>query len=141
MPIKVASACFMFALGCTVATEPSVDAPGALVETHRSIVEGTVLGSANQPLEDVEVVLRFAQSGGFPAPTMRTDGAGRFLFVLAMYNAPGVGADSAAATVYAFARAPFYSVTAADHVPVTVQFLPIAQTPPQLTVVIRLNTL
>lgn len=107
----------------------------SLVETHRAILDGIVRGSLDQPLQDVDIVLRIDGSR-FPPPTTRTDAAGRFFLVLAIYNGSGA-ADSVAATVYAFAQPPAYSTNAADHVDVTVGFLPVTRAPPRTTVALQ----
>ena len=108
----------------------------SLIETHRAIVDGVVRGSFGQPIEDVDVVLRIAGSS-LPAPTTRTDASGRFLLVLAIYNGAG-GPDSAAATLYAYARPPSYSTYAAGHADLMVRFLPASQDPPRTSVEVRL---
>jgi hypothetical protein len=108
----------------------------SLIETHRAIVDGVVHGSFGQPLEDVEIVLRIAGSS-LPAPTARTDASGRFYLVLAIYNGTG-GPDSAAATLYAYARPPSYSTPAAGHADLMVRFLPASQDPPRTSVEVRL---
>src|SRR5687768_996805 len=108
----------------------------SLVETHQAIVDGIVRGEVDQPLEGVDIVLRFAGSS-LPAPTTRTDGAGRFLLVLAIYNG-SAGPDSSAATVYAFARSSIHSTAAANHADVLVRFVPKGQDPPRASVSLKL---
>ena len=108
----------------------------SLVETHQAIVDGSVRGEVDQPLEGVDIVLRLAGST-LPAPTARTDGSGRFLLVLAIYNGSS-GPDSAAATVYAFARPSVHSTSAANHADVLVRFLPKGQSPPRASVSLKL---
>lgn len=108
----------------------------SLTETHRALVDGVVRGSFGQPLEGVDIVLRIAGSS-LPAPTARTDESGRFLLVLAIYGGPA-GPDSAAATVYAYARPPTYSTSAAGHADLLVKFLPVSQDPPRTSVEVRL---
>ena len=116
---------------CQMPTELDGSGGGAdFVETHRSILEGVVVGAFDQPLSDVRVLVQFPGSS-LPAPTTRTDGAGRFTFVLALYNHHGVGADSASAVVYAFAGAPRYTIEAASHTPVLVRFQPVTREPPR----------
>ena len=119
---------------CTVSTD-GLD-QSALVETHHAIVDGVVRGEADQPLEDVDIVLRLAGSS-LPAPTTRTDGAGQFVLVLAIYNGPA-GPESAAATVYAFARPSVHSTSAANHVDVLVRFAPKNQAVPKTSVSLKL---
>lgn len=126
-------------LGCEVPAGLNKVGGNELVETHQAIVEGVVLGALDTPLRDVDIILRFAGSRQ-PAPTTRTDASGRFLLVLAIYNGSGP-ADSAAATVYAFAQPPFYSTSAADHVDILVRFLERSQEPPRTSVVLRLAEL
>jgi hypothetical protein len=109
-----------------------MDTTSTFVETHRGILSGSVVGSVDQPLEDVEVVVRFAGSD-LPAPTTRTDGAGEFEFVLALYNAQGTGADSAKATVYAIARDSDGTVRAITHKLAMIQFRPVADSLPVTT--------
>jgi hypothetical protein len=110
----------------------AVDTTSTFVETHRGILAGSVTGAVDQPLEDVEVVVRFAGSD-LPAPSTRTDGAGGFEFVLAMYNNQTAGADSAKATVYAIARNPDGTVYAITHKPAMIQFRPVADSLPTTT--------
>ncbi|HUF29322.1 MAG TPA: hypothetical protein VMM77_01570 [Gemmatimonadaceae bacterium] len=109
----------------------------SLIETHRAIVDGVVRGSFGQPLEDVDVVLKIAGSS-LPAPTTQTDTSGRFYLVLAIYNGTG-GADSVAATLYAYAAPPSYSTRAAGHADLMVRFLPVSQDPRRTSVEIRLS--
>lgn len=124
-------------IGCEAPTGLDELSPKeSLIETHRAIVDGTVRGSFGQPLEDVDVILKVAGSS-LPAPTARTDASGRFLLVLAIYNGAS-GPDSAAATIYAYARPPAYSTSAAGHADLTVRFLPVAQPPPRTSVELRL---
>lgn len=123
-------------LACTVPTGSDGPEDSPLVETHQAVLDGVVRGNLDQPLEDVDIVLRFAESS-IPAPTTRTDGAGRFLLVLAIYNGPA-GPDSAAATVYAFARPPAHSATAATHADVLVRFVPVGQAPLRTSVNLKL---
>src|SRR4051812_28030580 len=106
------------ALGIAMASCTSdVSAPSddSLVETHRAILNGVVEGEHQVPLEGVEVVVQFDDASGFPAPTQRTDGAGEFEFVLALYNSDNPAADSSAATVYAIARDGRGNVQAITH--------------------------
>ena len=121
-------------LACTVSTDGLEDS--ALVETHHAIVDGIVRGEADQPLEGVDIVLGIAGSS-LPAPTTRTDGAGQFVLVLAVYNGPA-GPDSAAATVYAFARPSVHSTSAASHADVLVRFTPKGQAASRTSVSLRL---
>lgn len=124
-------------IGCEAPTGLDELSPReSLIETHRAIVDGVVRGSFGQPLEDVEVVLRITGSS-LPAPTSRTDASGRFVLGLAIYNGSG-GADSAATTLYAYARPPSYSTYAAGHADLTVRFLPTSQDPPRTSVELRL---
>jgi len=123
-------------LACGVPTGLGDLDDSALVETHQAIVEGVVRGQLDQPLEDVDIVLRFAEST-LPAPTTRTDGAGRFLLVLAIYNG-SQAPDSAAATVYAFARPSIHSTAAASHADVLVRFVPKGQAPLRASVSLKL---
>lgn len=123
-------------LGCEAQAGLDEVGDNELVETHQAIVDGVVRGELDAPLQNVDIVLRFAGSR-FPAPTTRTDAAGRFLLVLSIYNGSGP-ADSAAATVYAFAQPPFYSTSAAGHVDVLVRFLERKEEPPRTSVVLRL---
>lgn len=123
-------------LACTFSTGPDgLDEP-MLVETHHAILDGVVRGEAGQPLGDVDIVLRIAGSS-LPAPSTRTDGAGSFLLVLAVYNGPA-GPDSAAATVYAFARPSVHSTSAASHADVVVRFTPKGQAPARTSVSLKL---
>ena len=125
-------------IGCEAPTGLDELSPReSLIETHRGIVDGVVRGSSGLPLENVELVLRISGSS-LPAPTTRTDGSGRFILVLAVYNGTG-GADSAAATLYAYARPPAYSTPAAGHADLTVRFLPVSQDPPRTTAQIQLT--
>ncbi|MGI8619599.1 MAG: hypothetical protein ACR2L6_11025 [Gemmatimonadaceae bacterium] len=131
------------AFGLLLAALPGCDSPAgpgdlesSLVETHRAIVDGVVLGELNQPLHDVDIVLRIAGSQ-LPSPRTRTDAAGRFLLVLAIYNGAG-GADSTAATVYAFAQPPAYSTHAAAHADAMLRFLPVTVEPPRTSVTLRM---
>ncbi|MGK2933862.1 MAG: hypothetical protein ACSLFE_01280 [Gemmatimonadaceae bacterium] len=48
------------------------------------------------------------------------------------------GPDSAAATLYAYARPPSYSTPAAGHADLMVRFLPASQDPPRTSVELRL---
>lgn len=121
---------------CTVSTGPDWLDGSALVETHHAIVDGVVRGEADQPLADVDIVLRLAGSS-LPAPTTRTDGAGSFVLVLAIYNGPA-GPDSAAATVYAFARPSVHSTSAATHADILVRFVPKSQAPARTSVALKL---
>ena len=121
-------------LGCAAPT--GLDSESPLVETHRAILDGVVRGQFDQPLRDVDIVLQLTGSD-LPAPTTRTDAAGRFLLALAIYNGTG-GADSAAATVYAFARPPVHSTNAAAHVDVLIRFLPATQEPPRTSVTLKM---
>lgn len=127
-------------MGCEAPTGLDELSPReSLTETHRAIVDGVVRGSLGQPLEDVDVILQIAESS-LPAPTARTDVSGRFSMVLAIYNGTG-GADSAAATLYAYARPPSYSTPAAGHADLMVRFLPASQQPPRTSVEVRLPVL
>lgn len=119
---------------CTVSTDGLGES--ALVETHHAIVDGVVRGEADQPLEDVDIVLRIAGSS-LPAATTRTDGAGSFVLALAIYNGPS-GPDSAAATVYAFARPSVHATAAASHADVLVRFAPKDQAAPRTSVSLKL---
>ena len=121
-------------LACTVSTDGLEDS--ALVETHHAIVDGIVRGEADQPLADVDIVLGIAGSA-LPAPTTRTDGGGQFVLVLAVYNGPA-GPDSAAATVYAFARPSVHATSAASHADVLVRFTPKGQAPARTSVSLKL---
>lgn len=123
-------------LACTVPTESNGLDESPLMETHQAIVDGVVRGELDQPLQGVDIVLRFAGSA-LSSPTTRTDGAGKFLLVLAIYNG-STGPDSAAATVYAFARPPVHSTTAATHADVLVRFVPTGQAPVRTTVNLKL---
>ena len=123
-------------LACGVPTGLDNLDGSSLVETHQAIVDGIVRGELDQPLEGVDIVLRLDGST-LPAPTTRTDGSGRFLLVLAIYNG-SAGPDSAAATVYAFARPSIHSASAANHADVLVRFVPKGQTPPRTSVSLKL---
>lgn len=123
-------------MGCGVPTGLDDLDDSSLVETHQAVVDGVVRGQLDQPLEGVEIVLRFAGST-LPAPTTQTDGSGSFLLVLAMYNG-GSAPDSAAATVYAFARTSIHSAAAVNHVDVVVRFAPKGQAPPRASVSLKL---
>lgn len=124
-------------IGCKAPTGLDELSPReSLIETHRGIVDGVIRGGLGQPLEDVDVVLRITGSS-LPAPAARTDASGRFLLVLAIYNGAG-GPDSAAATLYAYARPPTYSIAAAGHADLMVRFLPVSQDPPRTTLELRL---
>jgi hypothetical protein len=123
-----------FGLACAV---PTGDLDGSgLTETHHAIVDGVVHGELGQPLENVDVVLRFAESS-LPAPSARTDGAGEFVLALAIYNG-SAGADSAAATVYAFARPEVHGTSAANHADIFVRFAPKGQEAPHTRVSLKL---
>lgn len=127
-------------LGCEAPTGLDELSPReSLIETHRAVVDGIVRGNLDQPLRDVDIVLRIAGSR-LPSPTTRTDAAGRFTLVLAVYNGTA-GPDSAAATVYGFAQPPFYSTSTAGHADVLVRFLPVSLEPPRTTVELRLPAL
>lgn len=123
-------------LACGVPTGPDDVDDSSLVETHQAIVEGVVRGQADQPLEGVDIVLRLAGST-LPAPTTRTDGSGRFLLVLAIYNG-STGPDSTVATVYAFARPEIHSTAAANHAEILVRFVPKGQVPIRTSVNLKL---
>lgn len=110
-----------------------LDTGSDLVETHRAILSGSVEGSVGQPLENVEVIVDFGDGSQLPRPTTRTDGAGEFLFVLAMYNGDTTAVDSAAATVYAIARTRAI-VDAVAHQEVVIHFVPVHQEPSTTTV-------
>jgi hypothetical protein len=111
------------------------------VETHRAIVSGSVEGQVHQPLEGVDVVVQFDGGSRIDAPTTRTDGAGEFLLVLALYNDRSVASDSVAATVYAIARYDDGTVQAASHKRVMIHFNPVAADPPTTTVLFSLPVL
>lgn len=121
-------------LACTVPTSDLDDS--WLTETHQAIVDGVVRGELGQPLEDVDIVLRFAGSS-LPAPSTRTNGAGEFVLVLAIYNG-SAGADSAAATVYAFARPEIHATAAASHADIVARFAPKGQPAPRTSVSLKL---
>lgn len=123
-------------LACTVPAGPDGLDESSFVETHHAIVDGVVRGEADQPVEGVDIVLRVAGSS-LPAPSTRTDGAGKFILVLAIYNGSG-GPDSAAATVYAFARPEVHSTSAASHADVVVRFARKDQTAPRTSVSLKL---
>ena len=119
---------------------PTGTGPGErFEETHHTIVEGTVLGAVNQPLEGVHVIVHFTDGSSLPATaTTTTDPAGEYLFVLAIYNGPRNVADSARATVYAFARGSRYSDPGADHADVMLHFAPVSQNPPRQRINLQL---
>lgn len=123
---------------CTISTD-SDGLGDPLVETHHAIVDGVVRGELDQPLEGVDIVLRFPGSS-LPAPSTRTDGAGSFVLAVAIYNGPA-GPDSAAGTVYAFARPSVHSTSAASHVDVLVRFAPKNQAAPRTSVSLKLPVL
>jgi len=126
------------ALGCEIPTDYDSELGGGsnFVETHRGFVAGVVRGEFNQRLPDVEIILRFPGSS-LPAPSTRTDSFGEFLIAVALYNGSG-GADSAAATIYAFTGPPRYSQSEADHADIVVHFAPLQQASPRTIVNLRL---
>jgi len=114
---------------------PAADA--SLTETHRAILSGVVAGQHNAPLEGIEVVVQF-QHSHLPSPSERTDGAGGFEFVLAMYNSDNPAADSASAIVYAISRDEMGDVVAITHKRVMIRFQPVAKDPPVTNVELAL---
>lgn len=101
-------------------------------------MEGTVRGASNQPLSGVNVIVRFTDGSSLPAPATTTDAIGEYLFVLAIYNGTRDVADSARATVYAFASGSSFSSPSADHADVILHFMPVSQSPPRMRVNLKL---
>jgi hypothetical protein len=94
----------------------------ALVETHHAILDGSVRGKVGQPVEGVEIVVDFDGKSQMPKPSTRSDGAGDYLLVLAIYNGGSSPTDSARATVYAIARDRDGNVEAITHKRVLIRF-------------------
>lgn len=125
------------ALACAMPTETSFD-PG-LEETHHAILDGTVRGSFNQPLEDVTITVVFAgDEPSFSRPSTRTDGAGQFLLVLAIFNGDKSANDSVNAVVHAVTTAPSYSVFVGDQESVLIRFAPVTTNPPRTSLAFSL---
>jgi len=126
------------ALACAMPTETSFDTSD-FEETHHAILDGVVRGSFNQPLEDVNITVVFAGEGpSFSPPSTRTDGAGQFLLVLAIYNGDKSANDSVNAVVHAVTTAPSYSVFVGDQEGVLIRFAPVTANPPRTSLAFSL---
>lgn len=127
----------MLALGCAEDI-PTAPDRGNFVETHHSILEEAVRGAYGQRLPDVNVTVQFKGKTQFSPPTTKTDAAGEFLFVLALYNEYSVTSESVEATVHAVTSSPAYSIFVGAQAPVVVRFLPVSQPPPHASVELKL---
>jgi hypothetical protein len=117
------------------------DEPSRFVETHRAIVDGSVRGLHDIPLEGVDVVVDFGRESALPRPATTTDVAGEFLFVLAIFNGDTAGADSVTATVHAIARDARGGGQAVASKTVLIRFEPVRNDPPRTTVRFKLDAL